>query len=72
MDISKVVYISPKFTNGEASDAVNNRESGKLSVDDWERMVRALYAYRLGTIGFLDMLAAWEKVLGIEPPQTDR
>jgi hypothetical protein len=72
MDISKVVYVSPEFTNGEASDAAYNRGASKLSLDDWEKMMRALYAYRLGTIGFLDMLAVWEKTLGIEPPQTDK
>jgi hypothetical protein len=38
-------------------------------VDDWERMVRALYAYKFGTISFLDMLETWENALGIEPPK---
>jgi hypothetical protein len=68
MDISKVVYVHPELTNGKASDATHNRGAGKISMSDWERMARVLYAYRLGTIGFLDMLAAWEKTLGIEPP----
>jgi hypothetical protein len=69
MDTSKVVYVSPEFLNGEASNVTYNGKSDKISIGDWERMARALYAYRLGTIEFLDMLAVWEKVLGIEPPQ---
>ncbi len=72
MDISKVTYVSPKFTDGEELNGISDGTSSKVSLGDWERMVRALYAYRLGTIGFLDMLAVWEKVLGIEPPQTDK
>lgn len=72
MDTPKVAYVSPEFINGEASNATYNGRSGKISIGDWERMARALYAYRLGAIGFLDMLAVWEEVLGIEPPQMDK
>ncbi len=30
----------------------------------------ALYAYRFGIIGFLDLLTRFEEILGIEPPQS--
>ena len=53
----------------EPGDKVSAETLSTVSVDNLEKMCRALYAYRFGTIGFLDMLAAWEKALGIEPPQ---
>lgn len=31
----------------------------------YERMVRELYRYQLGTISFLDLLSSWEQQLGI-------
>ncbi|HEU5378100.1 MAG TPA: hypothetical protein VFV38_21975 [Ktedonobacteraceae bacterium] len=70
MDTSKAPYVSPEFTDRKPSNAEYNGVPGNVSVDDWERMVRALYAYRLGTMSFLDMLAAWEDVLGISHPST--
>lgn len=35
----------------------------------YEQMCTALYAYRYGAIGFLDLIERFEKVLGITPPQ---
>ena len=37
--------------------------------DDYEQMHALLYAYRFGTIGFLELLAAFEEILQIQPPQ---
>jgi hypothetical protein len=39
-----------------------------ISDDDWERLARAMYAYRLGTMTFLEMLSVWEDILGIPHP----
>ena len=71
MDTSKVAYTSPEFSDGQLADDTRREVAGKISVGDWEKMVRALYAYRLGTIGFLDLLARWEGALGIKPPQAN-
>jgi hypothetical protein len=68
MDTSDAVYISPEFMKRKP-----NSEPGKLSAEDWEQMMRALYAYRLGGMSFLDLLTAWEDILGIaHPPTTDQ
>jgi hypothetical protein len=34
----------------------------------YEAMCRALYAYRFGTISFLELLDKFEEVLNIRPP----
>lgn len=45
--------------------------SATISVEVYERMCRALYAYRFGTIGFLDLLATFENALSLKSPQTN-
>lgn len=45
------------------------KEERQLPLDTYERMCAALYAYRFGTIAFLDLLARFEEILGIETPQ---
>jgi hypothetical protein len=37
----------------------------------YEDLCVLLYAYRFGTIGFLDLVARYEEALGIKPPHTD-
>jgi hypothetical protein len=44
--------------------------SHTVSIEAYERMCAALYAYRFGTISFLDLLTRFEEILGIEPPQS--
>jgi len=39
--------------------------------DIYESMCIWLYAYRFGTIGFLDLLGRFEEILGLSSPQTD-
>ncbi len=38
--------------------------------DIYESMCVWLYAYRFGTIGFLDLLGKFEELLGLPSPQT--
>jgi hypothetical protein len=45
-------------------------EGRKVSAEDWDKMMRALCVYRLGGMGFLELLAAWEDILGIVHPLT--
>ena len=54
----------------EADEGANAKTSRAVSVDVYERMCAALYAYRFGTIGFLELLTRFEEILGIEPPQS--
>lgn len=54
----------------ETDDGANAKASCAVPVGAYERMCAALYAYRFGTIGFLDLLTRFEKILGIEPPQS--
>ena len=68
MDASDAVYVSPEFTKRKSGPS---GVPGKLSAEDWELLARAFYAYRLGTMSFLDLLAAWEDVLGITHPPAD-
>jgi hypothetical protein len=70
MDKSKVAYVSPDLANNRSNDKVSARVAATISVDDYESMVKALYAYRFGSIGFLDLLAKFEEILGIKSPQT--
>jgi hypothetical protein len=51
--------------------SLNRDESREINLplDTYERMCVALYAYRFGTIGFLDLLTRFEEILNIEPPQ---
>jgi len=37
-----------------------------------EQLYSKLYAYRFGTIGFLELLDAFEEILHIQPPQPNR
>lgn len=37
----------------------------------YKKMYDSLFAYRFGTIGFLDLLLRFEEVLGITKPQSD-
>ncbi len=37
----------------------------------YEKMYDSLFAYRFGTIGFLDLLLRFEEVLGITQSQSD-
>lgn len=60
MDEANIVCIPVEPITPAASSAI-------LSVEVYERMCRALYAYRFGTIGFLDLLATFEKALDIKP-----
>ena len=47
-------------------------QSPKVPLGDiYERMCVWLYAYRFGTIGFLDLLERFEEILGLSSPQTD-
>jgi hypothetical protein len=41
-----------------------------ISVDTYERMCALLYAYRFGTISFLELLDKFEEMLNIRPPPT--
>ncbi len=41
-------------------------EKEELPDNPYERMCRALYAYRFGNIGFLELLDKFEEILGIE------
>lgn len=54
-----------------ASVAHTGEKSDGHGTDPFERMCLSLYAYHFGTIGFLDLLATFEEILGIKPPQTD-
>ncbi len=54
----------------ETDEGANIKTSYTVSVDAYERMCAALYAYRFGTIGFLELLTRFEEILGIEPSQT--
>lgn len=48
-------------------------EARKVSAEDWDKIMRALFVYRLGGMSFLELLAAWEDILGIaRPPTTDQ
>ncbi len=38
----------------------------------YEQLYSKLYAYRFGTIGFLELLDAFEEILHIQPPQPSR
>ena len=49
----------------EAEQSPDAAESG------YRRMCMLLYAYRFGTISFLDLLARFEAILGITPPPDD-
>ena len=62
---SNVEQAAPKRTD---TSVQHNKVHGGISDDEWERMARAMYAYRLGTMTFLEMLSAWEDVLGIPHP----
>ncbi len=45
-----------------------------LSVPDmtvYEQLYLKLYAYRFGTISFLELLDAFEEILHIRPPQSN-
>ncbi len=39
--------------------------------DIYESMCVSLYAYRFGTIGFLDLIRRFEEILGLSSPQTN-
>ena len=53
----------------ETDEGANAKTSSAVSVDAYERMCATLYAYRFGTIGFLELLTRFEEILGIEPSQ---
>ncbi len=70
MDTPDAVYVSPEFMKRKSE---SSGVPGKLSAEEWELLARAFYAYRLGAMTFLDLLAAWEDILGIvHPPTTDQ
>lgn len=50
----------------EKADHTGQPEENKAA-GDYEKLNALLYAYRFGTIGFLELLDAFEKVLHIEP-----
>ncbi len=52
----------------ETADHTGQPEENK-AVCDYEKMYSLLYAYRFGTVGFLDLLAAFEEILHVQPPQ---
>lgn len=43
-----------------------------LEMTVYEQLYSKLYAYRFGTIGFLELLDAFEEILHIQPPQPNR
>jgi hypothetical protein len=43
----------------------------KTTPDVYEQMYALLYAYRFGTIGFLELLAAFEEILRVHTPQSN-
>jgi hypothetical protein len=45
------------------------KDDEKMSHERYERMCVALYTYRLGTIGFLELLKVFEESLGLSLPQ---
>ncbi len=47
------------------------KEEIRPPTDTYERMCSALYAYRFGTIGFIDLLRRFEEILGIKSPRID-
>jgi hypothetical protein len=55
--------VSPVANTGEKSDGHGAKP--------FERMCISLYAYRFGTIGFLDLIKKFEETLGILSPQTN-
>ena len=61
---------SQSASTGE-DDRIRVEAPCELSTDAYERMCTALYAYRFGQIGFLDLLTKFEEILDIEPPQSD-
>ena len=52
----------------ETADHTGQPEENKAA-GDYEKMNALLYAYRFGTIGFLELLDAFEEILHIQPPQ---
>jgi hypothetical protein len=55
----------------ETVDHTGQPEENK-AVCDYEKMYALLYAYRFGTIGFLELLDAFEQILRIQPPQANQ
>jgi hypothetical protein len=62
--------VDDRMTEGamETADHTGQPEEIKAA-GDYEKMYSLLYAYRFGTIGFLELLAAFEEILHIQPPQ---
>ncbi len=54
----------------ETADHTGQPEANKTA-GDYEKMNDLLYAYRFGTIGFLDLLAAFEEILRVHTPQSN-
>ncbi len=52
----------------EKADHTRHTEENKAACD-YEKMNAMLYAYRFGTIGFLELLDAFEEILHIQPTQ---
>jgi hypothetical protein len=59
------IHITIEDNVAEGEPSPDAAESG------YRRMCMLLYAYRFGTIGFLDLMARFEAVLGIMPPPDD-
>lgn len=72
MEKYQVAYVPSKPTDAEEpNDRSSAATSSIVSRDAYKKMCASLYAYRFGTIGFLDLLATFEEILAIESPQTD-
>ncbi len=50
---------------------MEDTELQEESVDTYEALCVSLYTYRYGAIGFLELLAKFEEMLGLPSPQTD-
>jgi hypothetical protein len=67
------IDVPNKETRATSTIEARRTRRGKVSAEDWDNMVRALCIYRLGGMSFLDLLTAWEDILGIaHPPTTDQ
>lgn len=72
MEKHTATCISSEPTNREKPDDIISTIADRaVPGDAYKRMCASLYAYRFGTIGFFELLATFEEVLGIKLSQTD-
>ena len=65
------MHRSSQSASTDEGDRIDVEAPCELSTDAYEKMCIALYAYRFGQIGFLDLLTKFEEILDIEPLQSD-